>query len=41
MVDKNIVKNDYVLNSLTMAVLAVNNMYENDKKEDSKFYHHL
>lgn len=41
MTEKKLVPGGYRLNAPTMAVLAINNMQENDKGKDSLFYNHL
>ena len=41
MTEKRLVPGGYRLNAPTMAVLAINNLQENDKGKDSLFYHHL
>ena len=40
MVEKKLVRGGYRLNAPSMAVMAINNMVEMDKKEESVFYHH-
>lgn len=41
MTEKKLVPGGFRLNAPTMAVLAINNMQENEKGADSEFYHHL
>ena len=38
--EKKLVRGGYRLNAPSMAVMAINNMVEMDKKEESVFYHH-
>jgi hypothetical protein len=40
MTEKKLVPGGYRLNAPTMAVLAINNLEEISKKEESKLYHH-